>query len=420
MARRRQGGTADRQRLSRRRRQLVGLLGGTVVGGVGLGGAGLARAATARVAGFELLQRESVVLHFDLDGADVRRATASARVFSLRDPHRLVIDLPDTARAPTLLPASFDGGAVRAVRYGRQADGSLRIVVDTRSATHPSYRFVARGEGQRLVLDLGVRAAPAPSRPAARGEHPAALRDVVVAIDPGHGGKDPGAIGQRQTREKDVVLSVAKRLYASLSARHGITPVLIREDDTYVELRDRMARARSRRADLFVSIHADAFKRREAKGSSVYALSLDGASSEAAAWLARSENEAAALYGDLALEGYERSLRETLLDLAQTSTLESSLDVGAAVLAELGRVGTVHKPNVEQANFAVLKSPDIPSVLVETAFISNREEERKLNDRGFQEDLAGAIGEGVASYFARRAPSGTLLHAERRAAERQG
>ena len=340
-------------------------------------------------------------------------------MFVLSDPHRVVIDLPDTERAAALERTSFPGGAVSAVRYGRQADGSLRIVVDTRLATRPSYRFVARGEGQRLVVDLGVRASAMPVREPSESR-PAALRDVVVAIDPGHGGRDPGAIGQRQTREKDVVLSVAKRLYATLSARHGVTPVLIREDDSYVELRERMARARARRADLFVSVHADAFKRREAKGSSVYALSLDGASSEAAAWLAKSENEAAALYGDLALDSYERGLRETLLDLAQTNTLESSLDVGAAVLAELGQIGTVHKPSVEQANFAVLKSPDIPSILVETAFISNREEERKLNDRGFQRDLAAAIGEGVVAYFGRRAPAGTLLHAERRAAERQG
>ena len=148
----------------------------------------------------------------------------------------------------------------------------------------------------------------------------------------------------------------------------------------------------------------------------MYTLSLDGASSEAAAWLAKSENEAAALYGDLALEGYERGLRETLLDLAQTSTLESSLDVGAAVLAELGRIGTVHKPSVEQANFAVLKSPDIPSILVETAFIPNREEERKLNDPSFQDDLATAIGDGVGRYLARRPPAGTWLYAERQAA----
>ena len=401
----------DRE-VSARRRRLVALLGGTL-----LGGAGLARGAGARLAAFRLVQQSSVVLHLDLDGESAAAASGAARVFSLSAPERLVIDLPGTARARGLADARFAAGVVSAVRYGAQADGTLRVVVDLRRAVRPEYRFVGRGGGRRLVIDLGVRGDPALAVASHRRVEAAPLRDVVVAIDPGHGGRDPGAIGQRQTREKDVVLSVARRLYANLAAEPGITPVLIREDDTYVELRERIGRARERHADLFVSIHADAFKRREAKGSSVYALSLDGASSEAAAWLAKSENESAALYdGNLALESYGRGLRETLLDLTQNNTLESSLDVGAAVLAELGRVGTVHKPRVEQANFAVLKSPDIPSVLVETAFISNREEERKLNDRGFQEDLAVAIGSGVAGYLARRAPSGTLLHAERHGA----
>ena len=211
------------------------------------------------------------------------------------------------------------------------------------------------------------------------------------------------------------MLDVARRLEARFASTPGVTPMMIRRDDTYVELRDRLRRARDYRADLFVSVHADAFPRREAKGSSVYTLSLDGASSEAAAWIARSENESAALYGDVTLDGLERSLRETLLDLAQNNTLEASFDVGEAVLAELGEIGDVHKPTVEQANFAVLKSPDIPSVLVETAFISNREEERKLNDPRYQEQLAEAVRRGVVDYLARRAPAGTRLHAERRA-----
>jgi len=391
--------------VSARRRRLMALFGGTV-----LAGGGIARAASARLDAFRRVQQENVVLYFDLEGS-----VAGARVFELAGPERLVIDLPATNLATGLAPERFPDGVVAGVRYGAQADGTLRVVVDLRRAASPTHRFVRRRGGQRLLVDLGVRGDLARGTASHRQVEEAPLRDVVVAIDPGHGGRDPGAIGQRQTREKDIVLDVARRLEARFAATHGIRPVMIRRDDTYVELRGRLERAREHRADLFVSIHADAFPRLEAKGSSVYTLSLDGASSEAAAWIARSENESAALYGDVTLDGLELGLRETLLDLAQNNTLESSLDMGAAVLAELGEIGDVHKPTVEQANFAVLKSPDIPSVLVETAFISNRDEERKLNDPRYQERLAEAIRRGVGDYLARRAPPGTRLHAEHRA-----
>lgn len=388
-----------------RRRRLMALLGGTA-----LVGSGLVRAATARLAAFRRVQQDNVVLHLDLDGS-----VAGVRVFELVEPDRLVIDLPGTARAAALADERFPDGVVAGVRFGAQADGTLRVVVDLRRAVSPTHRLVTRRGGQRLLVDLGVRGDLARAAASHRRVEEVPLRDVVVAIDAGHGGRDPGAIGQRQTREKDIVLAVARRLEARLARTAGVTPRLIRADDTYVELRDRLARARGHRADLFISVHADAFPRREARGSSVYTLSLDGASSEAAAWIAKSENESAALYGDVTLDGLERGLRETLLDLAQNNTLESSLEMGAAVLEELGEIGHVHKPTVEQANFAVLKSPDIPSVLVETAFISNREEERKLNDPRYQERLAEAVRRGVVDYLGRRAPPGTHLHAARRA-----
>jgi len=232
-------------------------------------------------------------------------------------------------------------------------------------------------------------------------------RDVIIAIDAGHGGKDPGAIGQRKTKEKDIVLSVARRLQRQFANTPGVKPVMIRDSDTFVALRERLRIARSLKADVFVSIHADAFKRKAAHGSSVYALSLKGATSEAAKWLAVKETEQAALFGDVALDGLSDNLKSTLLDLAQNSTLESSLDVGAEVLKQLKNIGPVHKATVEQAPFAVLKSPDIPSVLVETAFISNLQEERKLNSVQFQEQLAGAIQVGVVQYLKRQAPQGT-------------
>ena len=393
--------------VSANRRRLVSLLGGALVA---LPTAGFAsRGAT--LAATRLVHQANAVLHLDLDVA-----APGARLFTLADPDRLVIDLPGTDPAVGVGPESFASGPVAGIRYGRQADGALRVVVDLRRAVSPSFRFVPRPAGQRLVVDLGVRGDPAQAVTRHRVVESAPLRDVVVAIDAGHGGKDPGAIGQRATREKDITLAVARRLYRRLSAVRGVTPVMVRDDDTYVALRERMRIARARRADLFVSIHADAFKRREARGSSVYTLAAKGASSEAAAWLARSENESAALFGDVALDGLGSSVRQTLLDLAQGATLEASMDCGAEVLEQLKGIGAVHKPSVERANFAVLKSPDVPSMLIETAFISNLQEEEKLNDPGFQQRLAVAIGDGVSSYLARRAPRGTLLAAQRQQA----
>jgi len=242
----------------------------------------------------------------------------------------------------------------------------------------------------------------------------ASLRDAVVAIDAGHGGKDPGAVGPRKTREKDITLAVAKRLYRRLLEQPGIKPVMIRSTDVYVGLRQRMNIARKQGADLFVSIHADAVKRSAANGSSVYTLSMGGASSEAAAWLAKSENESAALHGELTLGGMDDSLSQTLLNLTQGSTMERSMEAGADILAELKTIGNVHKPSVEHAAFAVLKSPDIPSVLVETAFISNPEEEKKLRSKKYQETLARSIERGIVKYLQRRATEGTYLAAQRR------
>ena len=383
---------------------------------VSLAGASLALAPfgpvlATRLSGARLVHQDSVVLHIDLDAV-----VGSPTLFTLDDPARLVIDLPGTRLAGAPPVIGSDGGVVSGVRFGMRDDGSLRVVVDLRRAVSPSYRFVPRGSGQRLLVDLGVKGDPTLAMTRRRVVEQAPLRDAIVAIDAGHGGKDPGAVGQRSTREKDVVLKVAQRLQRRLIAMPGVAPVMIRDTDDYVGLRDRLARARGAHADLFVSIHADAFKRRSAHGSSVYTLSHDGASSEAAAWLAKSENESAALFGDISLDGLDRMLGQVLLDLAQNGTAEASIAMGAEVLGELQQIGAVHKPRVEQANFAVLKSPDIPSVLVETAFISNLQEERKLNDPSFQDDLATAIGDGIGRYLTRRPPAGTWLYAERQAA----
>jgi len=383
------------------RRRIVQLLSGSAL----LAGPAVDAQSKVILSGFRMVQQENVMLHFDMNSV-----AGDANLFTLTEPERLVIDLPNTSMADSIKPQQYTQGAVKAVRFGSHGPEKLRVVVDLNRPVSASFRFVSRHGGQRLIVDLGVKGNLELAQYKARVEEPTSLRNVIVAIDAGHGGKDPGAIGQRATREKDITLKVARRLFKRLESQPGITPVMIRNKDTYVALRERIRIARNKHADLFVSIHADAFKRKAAKGSSVYTLSLKGATSEAASWLAEKENEADALFGNVALDGLSQDLKQTLLDLAQNSTLEASLEAGADVLTELKKVGAVHKPNVEQANFGVLKSPDIPSLLVETAFISNPQEERKLNSPRFQEQLAVAIQRGVIGYMKKRAPEGTHLH----------
>jgi N-acetylmuramoyl-L-alanine amidase len=230
---------------------------------------------------------------------------------------------------------------------------------------------------------------------------------LTVVVDAGHGGEDPGARGRRGTYEKHVTLAIARRLKSLIDAEPGMRALLTRDGDYFIPLAARADKARRVKADLFVSIHADAYMLPHARGSSVFALSERGATSTAARWLAKRENEAD-LIGGVNLDVKDRYLAETLLDLSQTATINDSLKVGRAVLAELGGVNTLHKPHVEQAGFAVLKSPDIPSILVETAFISNPEEEKRLGDAAYQDRLARAVLAGIKSYFAKSAPARTV------------
>lgn len=387
------------------RRHLLGMCAGVA----SMGGLRLALAA-ATISNIRLVQQENVMLHIDID-----QPVAGLKLFTLDNPHRLVIDLPYTQSLNGVSNKQYDSGPVSALRFGVHESEHLRIVVDLREASSPAFRYVNRQNGHRLLIDLGVKGNPdasgaqqnqATAKPVELNTNG---RNVIVAIDAGHGGKDPGALGQRKTQEKDVTLNIAIRLHNLLAEQRGITPVLTRETDVFLSLRERIDIARNRKADIFVSIHADAFKRKAAAGSSVYALSLKGASSEAAAWLAKKENEVDALFGDVALDGLSEDLKSTLLDLAQNTTLESSLDLGAEILEELKEIGPVHKQSVEQANFAVLKSPDIPSVLIETAFISNLKEERKLNSAKYQETLARAIHRGLVDFLSKRAPSGSAF-----------
>ena len=397
------------------RRQLLGLLSVLLL----LGGFSPAAFAAAQLVRFQVVQQSNLMLHLDFD-----QPVENVNVFALSNPHRLVIDLA-YAELNTSLKLDASRGMMLDLRHGFHGEQKLRIAIDLAKAAKPSHEVISRQGGQRLIIDTGIlleatenpqvaQASPSLSTPVEPVAIPVGgLRDVIVAIDAGHGGKDGGASGQRKTLEKNITLAVALRLHERLNAQEGISAVLTRDKDEYIALRDRIRIARDRQADIFVSVHADAFTRKAAAGSSVYALSLKGASSEAAQWLAEKENNVDALFGEVQLDGLGVDLKQTLLDLAQNSTLEASLDMGAEVLGQLKKVGQVHKPNVEQANFAVLRSPDIPSVLVEIAFISNLLEEKKLNDPRFQDTLAIAIQNGIVRYLNRRAPAGTRLAAAR-------
>ncbi|RME34158.1 MAG: AMIN domain-containing protein [Gammaproteobacteria bacterium] len=346
---------------------------------------------------------------FDLS-APVRHKT-----FRMHDPERVVIDLSGTRRARKASLAARDRGLVRRVRSGRRGEGDLRVVLDLKKEARASSFLLEPNSsyGHRLVVDLE----PLGGKVAA-GKEPVAVslpsrdRDVVVAIDPGHGGEDPGATGAGGTREKDVVLAIAARLKKLIDAEPGMRAELIRDGDYYLSLRRRIDKARRLHADLFISIHADAFRDRRVRGASVYVLSRRGASSEAARWLAESEN-AADYIGGVPLDDKDEVLRSVLLDLSQTATLEASIDIAAEVLRRLNRISSMHKREVQHAGFVVLKSPDIPSILVETAFISNPTEEKNLRKPAYQTRLARAIMEGVRHYFQHRPPPGTLLASRR-------
>jgi N-acetylmuramoyl-L-alanine amidase len=332
-------------------------------------------------------------------------------VFMLHNPDRVVIDLKHTrlGHKPKL---DFHAGLVRNMRSAKRNGSDLRMVLDLKRNVRPKSFLLKPTQhyGHRLVIDLedtGVKPVTKVKRSVdkARAGEP---RDLIIAIDAGHGGEDPGASGSRGTREKDVVLAIARQLEQLIRQQRGMRPVMIRNGDYYLGLRKRMEKARDLRADLFVSIHADAFRNGRARGASVYVLSQNGATSEAARWLAESENDAD-LIGGVSLEDKDDLLRSVLLDLSQNATIAASLDVGGNVLKELGKIGRVHKNRVEQAGFVVLKSPDIPSILVETGYISNRHEERNLRNPQYQRKLARAVLKGVRGYFSRNAPPGTLL-----------
>jgi N-acetylmuramoyl-L-alanine amidase len=326
----------------------------------------------------------------------------------LKNPDRIVLDVADARLAAGSHAAPSGMGVIKQVRMARRPTGELRIVLDL-SRSMRAKSFLARPNdryGYRLVVDLGGGvAADTPIK--AEHARPDA-RDLIIAVDAGHGGEDPGAIGKNGTREKDVVLAIARALAERIDAEPGMRAVLTRNGDYFVPLRDRMRRARAQQADLFVSIHADSIRDRSVDGSSVYILSQRGATSEAARWLAEREN-ASDLIGGVSLEDKGDVLASVLLDLSQTASLSASQAAAQRVLHQLNLVGEIRKPLVQQAGFMVLKSPDIPSMLVETAYISNPEEEQRLRRSAHQAKLAAAIHQGVREYFYSDPPAGTRI-----------
>jgi len=334
-------------------------------------------------------------------------------VFVLKNPDRVVIDLERTTFARPVTALDYSESLVKGIRTGVHDTNNLRVVLDMKSHVVPKTFLLnpTKQYGYRLVVDLestnAISVSPAPD-PVTSSTLPQQGRDIVVAIDAGHGGEDPGAIGRRGTLEKDVALSIARKLNALLQKEQGIKPVLIRSGDYYISLRGRIRKAREQKADLFISIHADAFSNGRAQGSSVYVLSQRGASSEAARWLAASENDAD-LIGGVSLDDKDDLLASVLLDLSQNATLAASMDVGDRILSQLKSVGHVHKRQIEHAGFVVLKAPDVPSILVETGFISNRQEENQLRSHRHQQRIAKALVQGIKQYFNDNPPTGTVL-----------
>ena len=381
------------------------------------------------------------------------------KLFNLDNPDRLVLDLEDVALNAAVTDIagkiSAEDPYIKGVRAGRFKPGTIRLVFDLKAKVKPEAFALApiAGYGHRLVLDIypltppdpllaflkrresgqpetpATTPAPAPAltptpelaapevgpppvvaksetpapKPAARAARPASERLITIAIDPGHGGEDPGARGRSGTLEKNVTLSIAQKLKERIETEPNMRAVLTRDGDFFIPLHMRVEKARRVRADLLVSIHADAFIKPSANGSSVFALSERGATSVAARWLAKQENDAD-LIGGVNLGIKDPYLKQTLLDLSQTASINDSLKLGKAVLQEMGGINRLHKNYVEQAGFAVLKAPDIPSILIETAFISNPDEERKLRDPFYQNKMADAIFAGIKRYFSKNPP----------------
>lgn len=370
-----------------------------------------AQAATVAVKNIRMWPApDNTRLVFDLSGP------VQHTLFTLHHPERIVIDLTDSRLQASLAHLDYSNSCIKAIRYARRNDHDTRVVLDLKAEVRPK-SFVLKPQreyGHRLVIDLYNKDEDAPPTPVKQVEPSDRPREVLIAIDAGHGGEDPGAIGRHGTREKDVVFGIAQKLQRLVEKERGMKPMMVRRGDYFVPLKRRVDIARKHNADLFVSIHADAFRKPQARGSSVYILSDGSATSEMARFLADSENNSD-LIGGVSLDDKDDLTKMVLVDMLQNATIEDSHELASDVLSGLRHVTRLHKNRVEQAGFRVLKAPDIPSILVETAFISNPYEERKLRNAAHQMKLARAILNGIRRYFRTNAPAGTLLaRADRR------
>lgn len=383
------------------------------------------------------------VRNIDANVTDVKLIfadTPKVRYFILDHPTRLVVDIDNGHLQIPVRPSAFSGTLIHSLRQGPQPHQVLRLVFDLNSDVDVSksmadsktivfelknkkrqaqYSAAAKGSSQMPVVQSPLSPQPLNKMPPAvvTKTAPQGMRKVVVVIDAGHGGKDPGASGPRGTKEKNVVLAIAQDLYKDINATAGMRAVMTRNSDYYLTLRQRLQKAREANADVFIAVHADAYQNAQSHGASVYALSLKGASSEAARWLAAKENYSE--LGGIDLSDKNDMLRSVLIDLSQTATISASLKLGGDILAQMGLYTPLHHVAVEQARFVVLKSPDIPSVLVETGFLSNASEELKLRNAQYQERVANAILKGVTAYFYQQAPEGTWISAQVKGQKRE-
>ena len=345
----------------------------------------------------------------------------SYHYFMLTNPDRLVIDLKHTRSMLNLSQFNWQETPLLRLRTATRDQDTLRLVMDLRSPLRAQVKAQTTTTQQQLVVALqGPAVTALATQPRVINEKPKAFTssavhrspDVIVVIDPGHGGKDPGATGVRGTHEKTVVLSISKKLYRLINQQSGFKAYLTRDTDVYLSLRQRLAIARKHKADMFVAIHADAFSNTTAKGASVFALSSKGATSEAARWLAERENQSE-LIGGVDLADKTHMLQSVLISLSQTATIRSSIEIGNVIISSLKTFAHLHDDDVDQAAFVVLKSPDIPSLLIETGFLSNPQEEQRLRTQSYQNKIAQSIKHGIVSYFQVQPPRGSTLAIQR-------
>ncbi len=325
------------------------------------------------------------------------------KLFTLSNPPRIVIDFKGTHESNALSVSNKKTSLMRNMRSADKSSGDLRVVLDLKRKVRPrSFSLQPDGKsGHRLVVDLhSTNLSPTPIK-TSQQEQRKRKKEYIIAVDAGHGGRDPGAVGRKGTREKDITLAVAKKMKTLINRTPGYRAVMTRDGDRYIGLRNRVKIARDNRADLFLSIHADSFKNSKVEGGSVYALSLRGASSEAAKWIAEKENSSD-LFGGISLDDKDDLIASVLLDLSQTATIQDSRELGSAVLKQMGKVSKLNNNKVQHAGFAVLKAPDMPSILIETAFLSNPKEERKLRSSKHQQKLAKAVFAGIKVHLRKR------------------